>query len=256
MPYSSPGLVSSTSVLKPRSAAQRRYMRSSISAQSCESVPPASAWIVTTALPESYSPRKSAASCKRPSSSCTWRSVGTSSSSGKAPSPSRRNSTSPTSSSYCCTFRCDRWCSELSFAARCWSFQKSGCESSCSSSSTRAFSATGSKVTTDPVQLGPDLLDLFLHGSLLLVGHEPRLSTASRQSTHHARPVSRRYAQRAAAARPTDHAATTIQPVADQPLPPSATCPACTSQYDGRTVAITCSAPSFTGNQTPPRIDS
>src|SRR5665213_2204462 len=68
IPYSSPGLVSSISVLKPRSAAQRRYMRSSISAQSCASVPPASAWIMTTASPSSYSPLKSASSCRRSSS--------------------------------------------------------------------------------------------------------------------------------------------------------------------------------------------
>ncbi len=68
MPYSSPGLVSSISVLKPRSAAQRRYMRSSISAQSCASVPPASAWIITTASPSSYSPLNSASSCSRSSS--------------------------------------------------------------------------------------------------------------------------------------------------------------------------------------------
>ena len=40
-----------TSVLKPRSAAQRRYMRRSISVKSCASVPPASDWIVTTASP-------------------------------------------------------------------------------------------------------------------------------------------------------------------------------------------------------------
>ena len=68
IPYSSPGLVSSTSVLKPRSAAQRRYMRSRISAQSCASVPPASAWIVTTASPLSYSPENSASSWSRSSS--------------------------------------------------------------------------------------------------------------------------------------------------------------------------------------------
>ena len=42
IPYSSPGLDSITSVLRPRCSAQRRYMRSSISAQSCASVPPAS----------------------------------------------------------------------------------------------------------------------------------------------------------------------------------------------------------------------
>ena len=43
-------------VLKPRRSAQRRYMRSSISAQSCDSVPPAPGWMVTMALRASCSP--------------------------------------------------------------------------------------------------------------------------------------------------------------------------------------------------------
>jgi len=38
---------------EPRRSAQRRYMRISISAQSCDSVPPAPAWIVRMALRES-----------------------------------------------------------------------------------------------------------------------------------------------------------------------------------------------------------
>ena len=48
-----PGLASSTSVPNPRSAAQRRYMRRSISAQSCASVPPVPAWISRIASPAS-----------------------------------------------------------------------------------------------------------------------------------------------------------------------------------------------------------
>src|SRR5256885_2252924 len=47
-------------------------MRRRISAQSCASVPPASDWIVTTASPESYSPEKSASSCRRASSVRAW----------------------------------------------------------------------------------------------------------------------------------------------------------------------------------------
>ncbi len=46
----------------PRSAAQRRYMRSRISAQSWASVPPVPAWMETTAPPASYSPLKSESS--------------------------------------------------------------------------------------------------------------------------------------------------------------------------------------------------
>ena len=45
-----------TSRLKPRRSVQRRYMRSSISAQSCDSVPPAPGWIVTIAFLRSCSP--------------------------------------------------------------------------------------------------------------------------------------------------------------------------------------------------------
>ena len=45
-----------TSRLKPRRSVQRRYMRSSISAQSCDSVPPAPGWMVTMALLRSCSP--------------------------------------------------------------------------------------------------------------------------------------------------------------------------------------------------------
>jgi hypothetical protein len=53
MPASSPGLTSASSTLNPRLSAQRISMRSSISAQSCESVPPVPACTNTTALPVS-----------------------------------------------------------------------------------------------------------------------------------------------------------------------------------------------------------
>ena len=49
-------LQSMTSRLKPRRSVQRRYMRISISAQSCDSVPPAPGWIVTIAFLRSSSP--------------------------------------------------------------------------------------------------------------------------------------------------------------------------------------------------------
>ena len=53
MPASSPGLTSSSSTLKPRRSAQRISMRSTISAQSWASVPPAPALTVTSASPAS-----------------------------------------------------------------------------------------------------------------------------------------------------------------------------------------------------------
>ena len=62
MPASSPACASFSSTFIPRRSAQRISMRSSISAQSCESVPPAPAFTVTTASPASYSPEKSRAS--------------------------------------------------------------------------------------------------------------------------------------------------------------------------------------------------
>src|SRR5688572_59265 len=57
MPATSPACESNTSASKPRDAAHLRYMRSSICAQSCASVPPAPAWISRKALCESISPR-------------------------------------------------------------------------------------------------------------------------------------------------------------------------------------------------------
>ena len=56
MPATSPSLMSTTSVLKPCCSPQRRYMRSSICAQSWASVPPAPAWMSRNALCESIWP--------------------------------------------------------------------------------------------------------------------------------------------------------------------------------------------------------
>ena len=76
IPASSPSDASFISTSKPRRSAQRRYIRSSISAQSCESVPPAPERTVTTASPESYSPlnrRASSSSASRDSIEASWR---------------------------------------------------------------------------------------------------------------------------------------------------------------------------------------
>ena len=53
MPASSPAEASSSSTSKPRFSAQRISMRSTISAQSWASVPPAPALTVTSASPAS-----------------------------------------------------------------------------------------------------------------------------------------------------------------------------------------------------------
>src|SRR5580704_12820177 len=66
-PASWPSVASSTSTLKPRRSAQRWYMRSSISVQSCASVPPAPACTSHTASNSSYSPANSDCSSSAPS---------------------------------------------------------------------------------------------------------------------------------------------------------------------------------------------
>ena len=68
MPASSPCWMSSTSASKPSRSAHRVYMRSSISAQSWLSVPPAPALIVAIASDASYGPESSAASSSFPTS--------------------------------------------------------------------------------------------------------------------------------------------------------------------------------------------
>src|SRR5918994_6103540 len=57
-------------------------------------------------------------------------------------------------------------------AARCWSSQNPGSPIAASSSTMRACRESGSKVITDPVELGPDLLELLLQRERLL-GHGP-----------------------------------------------------------------------------------
>jgi len=56
IPASSPSVCSSISVSKPRRSHQRRYMRSSMAAQSCASVPPSPVLMVKSAFPRSYFP--------------------------------------------------------------------------------------------------------------------------------------------------------------------------------------------------------
>src|ERR1700678_2639250 len=56
---SSPGVESITVAPSPFCSAQRRYMRRSISAQSCDSVPPAPGLMVTIAFRRSFSPARS-----------------------------------------------------------------------------------------------------------------------------------------------------------------------------------------------------
>ena len=102
MPASSPGDASFSSTFIPRRSAQRISMRSSISAQSWESVPPAPALTVTTASPASYSPANSRASSSSASRAsiearCSSSSAAIDSSSAAISSSASRSSTSRSS---------------------------------------------------------------------------------------------------------------------------------------------------------------
>src|SRR5207247_2599261 len=72
-----------------------------------------------------------------------------------------------------------RECSAETAAACCWSSQNPGCPSSVSSSASRALSRSGSKVTTDPVELGPDPFELLLQRELPFLSHRGGDGTAS-----------------------------------------------------------------------------
>src|SRR3954451_5190241 len=122
-----------TSRLNPRRSDERRYIRSSTSALSCDSVPPAPGWIVTIAFLRSCSPPSiflvspvstvvDKSSSPRARSSATG-SPASAHSTSTARSSVRRRSDSLRSRSS--SRRRRRW---SSFCAPVWSFQKSGSE--------------------------------------------------------------------------------------------------------------------------------
>src|SRR5215207_9196356 len=157
MPASCPGYMSSTSALKPRFSAHFRYIFSSISAQSCASVPPAPDWTEQMALSASCWP-DSSISVSASDTSVSSRSI-SSRSSFALPASSAANSKSTSASatddsnpSCLLTTRSMRLRCWRTFCAASWSFQKSGsdaCASSLESSS--RFVATSKKP--------PELLD-------------------------------------------------------------------------------------------------
>src|SRR5687768_5407662 len=161
MPASSPAVASSSSALKPRRSAQRIIIRSTISAQSWASVPPAPALTVTSASPASYLPensRSSSSAAKRVSTEAN-----ASSSSPAISGSSSASSTSPSrSSASLCSLvnassrRVVRVCSALVLAARSGSSQKPGAPVSVSSAFRRPFSEAGSKVVREQGHLLTD----------------------------------------------------------------------------------------------------
>src|SRR3954470_13632555 len=162
--------MSISSRLKPRRSVQRMYMRSSISAQSCDSVPPAPGWMVIIALLRSCSPPSiflvspavtSAASSSRPAArSSATGSPAWAHSASTARSSTRRLSESLREAS---TSIALRRCS--SFCAAAWSFQKSGSPTRCSILASSSAGRAASKIAP---QIGCALGEILIPAELLV----------------------------------------------------------------------------------------
>ncbi len=154
IPASSPAWMSVMSRLKPRRSHQRKYMRSSISAQSWLSVPPAPALMVRMALARSCSPPSMfwssapsivASNASRAGPRSFWTS-----------SPFASHSTRTCASSSCVfrRFNSPSWASIplrrcISLWAARWSFQKSGSDIFSSRGESSACSLSASKIAAD-----------------------------------------------------------------------------------------------------------
>ena len=150
-------------------------MRSSISAQSCASVPPAPAWIETTASPASYSPLKSASSWRRSSSLPERLQLRLDVAGELGLELEQLGGVVVLALEPLVALEALRQSRECSVETRSrvrWSSQKPGSPSSCSSSATRVATASGSKVITNPGELGSDLLELLVERDRGL-GHSP-----------------------------------------------------------------------------------
>ena len=139
-------------------------MRSSISAQSCDSVPPAPGWMVTIAFFWSCSPPSiflvSAASTSRSSASSPSASSRSTSSPACAHSTSTDRSSSRVFSASTIWTSCSRRRRRCSiFCASAWSFQKSGCATSSSRRVSSSRGADRSKITP---QLGGALRQVLV----------------------------------------------------------------------------------------------
>ena len=170
MPASSPGCRSITSRLKPRRSVQRRYMRSSISAQSCDSVPPAPGWIVTIAFLRSCSPPSiflvSPASTCAPSSSSARAEIVGDRLAGLRPLDQHGEIVEPRFSDSLRSRSSSsrrRRCS--SFCAPAWSFQKSG---SATRSSILASSSAGRAASKIAPQVAGAARQILVPAKLLV----------------------------------------------------------------------------------------
>ena len=151
----------------------------------------------TTASPASYSPLKSASSWRRSS----WRRSGASalSISSSSPSSEASSSSSPRSADLAArAARSARGAASGERARRrrgrglCWSSQKPGSPIASSSSARRSLRPSGSKVITDPGELGPDLLELSLDRAALSHGARDGQPDAGRASWHARQAAARR----------------------------------------------------------------
>src|SRR3954452_7332324 len=161
MPASSPAVASSNSTLKPRRSAQRIIIRSTISAQSWASVPPAPALTVTSASPASYLPENRRSSSSAPSRVSTEANASSSSDARSGSSSAISTRPSRSSASDCSlvnasSLRCVRVCSALVFAAVSGSSQKPGAPIADSSACRRSCRAAGSKVVREQGHLLAD----------------------------------------------------------------------------------------------------
>ena len=159
-------------------------MRSSISAQSCDSVPPAPGWMVTIAFLRSCSPPSifliSPACTSWSSASSAWRELGVDRLAGLRPTrPARRGRRSSSSArairSRSCSSR-RRRCS--TFCASAWSFQKSG---AAARASRRVSSSSGRGASKIAPQIGSALAEILVAAHQLVDGsHAPLLYTRAR----------------------------------------------------------------------------
>src|SRR5438874_3598702 len=167
MPASSPGSRSTTSALKPARSHQRRYMRMSICAQSCDSVPPAPGWMERMAAfascgPDSitFSSNSSRSRCSLAMPSRISASTLSSPASAASSSSTARSEAWPPSSVTRATTRASSLRSRISSCARRLSSQKAGDAISASSAASRVSLAGRSKVPpelVDPPGQGGDV---------------------------------------------------------------------------------------------------
>ncbi|CAI8208748.1 MAG: Uncharacterised protein [SAR116 cluster bacterium] len=151
MPASSPALSSIICSLNPRRSHQRLYIRTSMDAQSCASVPPAPACTSRKQSLPSASPDSRLSSC-RFSAIGTRAAMAASASDTTSVSPSISPSSISSTASFSSvcrlvimsTWRCSLFFSRMAFCAAAWSFQKSPSALSASSSTSRADAASKS----------------------------------------------------------------------------------------------------------------